>query len=64
MNTEYVCIDGIKTQDGANAVVCSPVVANEVVLSKQHINDIGGVLVMFFAALVAYFMIVKAIKEA
>lgn len=63
MSVEYVCVDIVESQ---GVYDCKQWVAhqNQSVLTKAQVDEIGGVLVLFFASVVAYLMITKAIKIA
>lgn len=62
--TNYVCTELAPTQSGY--VACKTWVAQDSktnpVLSKAQVNDLGGVLVLFFGSLVGYMVLAKAIK--
>lgn len=62
--THYICVELIETPNGYHA--CKQWVAhqNSPVLTKAQIDEIGGVLVLFFALVVGYLIITKAIKMA
>lgn len=63
MSVEYVCVDIVESQ-GVYDCKKWVVHQNQPVLTKAQVDEIGGVLVLFFAALVCYLMTTKAIKIA
>lgn len=61
--THYVCTELQKLPDGYQS--CKNWVAQQDnVLSQSQISQLGGVLVLFFACVVGYLLITKAIKTA
>lgn len=62
--TGYVCIELSPVQNGY--VHCKTWVAQDATstLTREQVAELGGVLVLFFGAVVGYFMLTKAIKTA